>query len=764
MAGWPLGERGRPGQQQGGTPAPTAGDSTASLSTLGLEPGHAPPTWTLDTRRLRRALVLGNLALLVVVGLLSTLALWQSRDHFRQRALDTAQGQLQALAQALRARADRFDAALQAVVGIGADPEALRLRVPRRREVMPPIEQLHVTLSDGQLLAQPAQAPPLSTPEARRQLLARVLAAPAGEKVLCEPVLAADGQTWLMLMARRLQDDLGGAPSDAAPRGVMVHVELRTSAAQDLFAQAELGAHGAVSLRTQALYLVARHVGEGPAQRPSGVGTNRVSEELLQVLREQPDRGHYFAATVLDGIERANAYQRLDPYPLLLLVGLGTSDVLQPWYRHVAQVVALLTGSTVLLAGLSWALYGAMQRAESAGAGLVAARSFLARTERIAAVGGWELDLATRRLRCTPQAAHILGCAPGQSVPLRRALARFAPGERRALRRQVLKRLRQRPGLPAGALEWPLKLSSEAGAAAERQLRVVVEPPALDAGHAKLTRLVGTVQDVSEQHARELALAREQALRQRSEQQVRELDELLRERSELQDVLAHEVRQPLNNASAALQGAAAALAGTASAAAALPLTRAQAVMGQVIASIDNTLAVAKLLAHSGPVSLADTDLDTLVAVAIGDLPAAARQRVQVQRDTAVRTASLDLGLMRLALRNLLANALAYGSPGSPVTLRLGDSEEPLGLTLDVENQAVADQGVPPALVPHLFKRGSRGRPDRPGNGLGLYIVHRVMSLHGGRAQLLRNAGGRVVMRLLLLADVGDDPDVAAFGP
>lgn len=43
------------------------------------------------------------------------------------------------------------------------------------------------------------------------------------------------------------------------------------------------------------------------------------------------------------------------------------------------------------------------------------------------------------------------------------------------------------------------------------------------------------------------------------EHQAAETERLLAERSQMLDILAHEVRQPLNNASAALQSAAGAL-------------------------------------------------------------------------------------------------------------------------------------------------------------------------------------------------------------
>ena len=49
-----------------------------------------------------------------------------------------------------------------------------------------------------------------------------------------------------------------------------------------------------------------------------------------------------------------------------------------------------------------------------------------------------------------------------------------------------------------------------------------------------------------------------------------------------------------------------------------------------------------------------------------------------------------MSLMRLALRNLLSNALRYGTPGSPVVVRVNDSDEPLALVIEVASQGRAD--------------------------------------------------------------------------
>lgn len=264
-------------------------------------------------------------------------------------------------------------------------------------------------------------------------------------------------------------------------------------------------------------------------------------------------------------------------------------------------------------------------------------------------------------------------------------------------------------------------------------------------------RALALVDDITEDLQRRAELAHEQQVRRQTERHVQELDQLLRERSEMLDVLAHEVRQPLNNASAALQSAAASLAGRGERVAQERLTRAQSVLGQVLAGVDNTLAAASLLAGGGRIEREDADIDTLIAVSIADLPRDQRGRVLVRRHTATRTALMDMSLLRLALRNLLSNALKYAPGLSPVTLHVMDFDEPPALQLEV---ADAGPGIPRELLPRLFSRGARGsgKGGESAHGLGLYIVRRVMDMHGGSAELLRTGPLGTVMRLTLPQD------------
>ena len=250
---------------------------------------------------------------------------------------------------------------------------------------------------------------------------------------------------------------------------------------------------------------------------------------------------------------------------------------------------------------------------------------------------------------------------------------------------------------------------------------------------------LGMVLDITrraESAAREAQVAEtaRRAVAERTADELRQLlqqrDTLAAERERLLQMLAHEIRQPLHNASGALQAAGQALRGPAPQAAdvdqvAQRLGRAEAVLSDVRSVLDNTLAAATLLQRSAPLALQEIELEFLVALALGDLGEAQRARVQLVWHTDLRQAEVEPGLLRLALRNLLTNAFLHAGPAAHVQLQVAEQHEPPALLLRVVDDG---PGLPSQVVPAAERRP----------GLGLTIVQQVMALHGGRLTLQPN--------------------------
>jgi two-component system, NtrC family, sensor histidine kinase KinB len=98
---------------------------------------------------------------------------------------------------------------------------------------------------------------------------------------------------------------------------------------------------------------------------------------------------------------------------------------------------------------------------------------------------------------------------------------------------------------------------------------------------------------------------------------------------------------------------------------------------------------------------------------------------------------VDPSLMGSALGNLLSNAIRITPPGGTIALcaKATDNE----VTLSVSDTG---PGIPTDDLPHLFERFSQVGGDRNprGSGLGLSIVHDIVTAHGGRVTVQSTVG------------------------
>jgi two-component system sensor histidine kinase QseC len=103
----------------------------------------------------------------------------------------------------------------------------------------------------------------------------------------------------------------------------------------------------------------------------------------------------------------------------------------------------------------------------------------------------------------------------------------------------------------------------------------------------------------------------------------------------------------------------------------------------------------------------------------------------------------DPDLLRVALRNLIDNALRYTPEGGVISLRIAQEH---GAVLAEVNDT--GPGVPDADLPRLVERFYRSsEAGSEGNGLGLAIVRRIAEIHGAHLEVANIAGGGFAARL-----------------
>ena len=225
-------------------------------------------------------------------------------------------------------------------------------------------------------------------------------------------------------------------------------------------------------------------------------------------------------------------------------------------------------------------------------------------------------------------------------------------------------------------------------------------------------------------------LNRIQAVAERSMYKEQQSAALAEERNQLLKMLTHEVRQPLNTAQAALQIVVEQLgrARTARVSVQQNVVKAQSTLNAIVLSISNSILGATMITEGRPIQLRVTDLCEVAQLALTDLNPLQSGRIQPSFEEPAIFAEADPIILRLAIRNLLDNALKYSPPDTPILFELAIDEEKMALVIRVTNELVN----PLTLNADIFQLNKRGVDSTyEGSGLGLYIVKKVAKMHNG---------------------------------
>jgi two-component system, OmpR family, sensor histidine kinase KdpD len=124
------------------------------------------------------------------------------------------------------------------------------------------------------------------------------------------------------------------------------------------------------------------------------------------------------------------------------------------------------------------------------------------------------------------------------------------------------------------------------------------------------------------------------------------------------------------------------------------------------------------------------------------------RRVRVVCDQLLPAMGFDRRLMKLAIKQLLDNALKYSPSETPVEIALYESNG--AITLEVANYG---NGIPLEEHGHIFERFYRSpsiKNQIPGSGLGLSIAHSIVQAHNGELSL-SSEPGRTAFRITIPA-------------
>jgi diguanylate cyclase (GGDEF)-like protein/PAS domain S-box-containing protein len=124
-------------------------------------------------------------------------------------------------------------------------------------------------------------------------------------------------------------------------------------------------------------------------------------------------------------------------------------------------------------------------------------QAFLARTGRVAGVGGWEIELPSERVTWSPETRLIYEVDGAYQPTLATAIDFYDPSVRETLRQAVRRAIEQNE-------PWDLELPALTVAGRPIWVRVVGEAERVD---GQLSRLVGALQDITDRKMLEQALA-----------------------------------------------------------------------------------------------------------------------------------------------------------------------------------------------------------------------------------------------------------------
>lgn len=148
-------------------------------------------------------------------------------------------------------------------------------------------------------------------------------------------------------------------------------------------------------------------------------------------------------------------------------------------------------------------------------------------------------------------------------------------------------------------------------------------------------------------------------------------------------------------------------------------------------TVDNIIAMSEIesgFIHFSPEKIA---IKQLIDYSISEVtPFLDSHTVEVELPPEPLFLSFDFNLLKLALKNLILNAIGYSPPASPILIKVRIIENTFWISVLDEGP-----GIPKEVLPLIFDKFYHVSSDSIGLGLGLAIVNSVVDIHQGKIEV-----------------------------
>jgi PAS domain S-box-containing protein len=317
-----------------------------------------------SSRRLRILLIAGLVFANLMVFVLSSYALYQTRQQYILRAQAATQNVASALNQSVFSSVEKIDLAMRTVVdelerqlaGKGIDERATNEFLARHLQRLPEVEAFRVADADGFVILGKGVNRQARVSWADRDYFKHHQTHADGSLQISKPRMGRVAQQYIIGFARRYNYP------DGRFAGVL-SAPIAVDHFSSLLSQFDLGSNGTLVLRDADLGLIARF--PPMPDHPAGqVGHTSVSKELRELVESGVRSATYYLNNSPDGFERINSYQRLQNAPMIAIVGMASEDYLADWKSELYKTSALELGFLLLSGVLGFILLRLLVQSE----------------------------------------------------------------------------------------------------------------------------------------------------------------------------------------------------------------------------------------------------------------------------------------------------------------------------------------------------------------------------------------------------------------